>query len=85
MADMNRARRVRVHIERIVVDGAADLRGERLSEAIVDELTWRLVNGPSPAEERGELTVELDRAPEAAGRTIAAALHARLITRVRDG
>ena len=79
MAIMNRPSRVRVHIERLVVDGAPDVRAELLSEAIVDELVRQASTGAPPSNLPDELAVDIVRDPVASGRAIAAAVHTRLI------
>lgn len=77
--------RVRVHIERLIVHGAPDVRGDLLSGAIVAELV-RLasINAP-PSNPPDEHAIDIVRDPVAGGRAIAATVHARLIAEVGHG
>jgi hypothetical protein len=81
---MTTARRLHLRIERVVIDGAPEVRGERLVPAMVEELERCLADTRTPVEQAEELTVEVGRAPEAAGRAIARALYAELPAEVRD-
>jgi hypothetical protein len=76
--------RIRVRIDRLVVDGAPGVRADLLATSISDELA-RLAGGRLAAVEvPRELRVDLVRDPDAGGREIAAALHARLMTEIAD-
>ena len=75
---------VRVHIERLVIDGAPDVRGDLLGEAIVDELRRLAAIGAPPIVDR-EVTVDIEQSPVAGGRGIAAVIHAQLIAEVGRG
>ena len=82
---MTRPGRVRVHIERLVVHGAPDVRGELLAEAIIGELVRLASAGAPPFNPPDELAVDIERDPVTSGRAIAAAVHARLIAEVAHG
>ena len=85
MAVMTRPGRVRVHIERLVVHGAPEVRGELLSGAIVAELARLASVGAPPSDPPDEHAIDIVRDPVAAGRAIAATVHARLIAEVARG
>jgi hypothetical protein len=82
---MTRPGRVRVHIERLVVHGAPEVRGELLAEAMTAELARLASTGAPPSDPPDELAVDLLRDPLAGGRAIAATVHARLIAEVARG
>jgi len=82
---MNGASRLRVHVERLVVDGLPDLRADRLSEGLVAELCKLAVRGAPPIDIPDELVVDLEHDPETAGRALAAVVHARLIAESGHG
>ena len=85
MAVMTRPRRVRIHIERLVVDGAPDVRAELLSEAIVAELARLASVGTPPSNPPDYLAVDIVGDPVASGRAIAATVHTWLIAEVARG
>jgi hypothetical protein len=75
--------RVRVQIERLVLDVPPDVRGEVLAEAIRAELTRLIARATPPDDIPGEAVVDVVGSPVSAGRAIAAELHARLLAEVR--
>ena len=76
--------RIRVTIGRLVVDGADGARGDVLGAAIAEELTRLMAGDAAVVEPPRELCADLARTPDAAGREIAAALHARLQAEIAD-
>ncbi|MBL7501511.1 hypothetical protein [Frankia nepalensis] len=77
--------RVRVRVERLVVDGAPGVPADLLAGAVADELRRLASRGAPPAPVAAELPVDPVGDPVGAGRAIAAALHARLLAEVADG
>jgi hypothetical protein len=73
---------VRLHIERLVVDGAPGVRADRLTEALVAELRRLAAIAAPPVDTEAELVIDLERSPVAGGRAIAAVIHSHLITEV---
>lgn len=79
---MTRPGRVRIHIGRLIVDGAPEVRGELLFDAMAAELVRLASTGAPPSGPPYEHAVDIVRDPVAGGRAIAATVHARLIAEV---
>lgn len=77
--------RIRVHLERIVVDGAPDVSADRLTAALVNELRRLAAAGAAPEPVPAELVVDLVGDPVGGGRALAAVLHSTLIAQAVDG
>ena len=75
---------VRVHIDRLVIDGVPDVRGDLLGAAMVDELRRLAVTGAPPIDV-DEITIDIELSPVAGGRAIAAVVHSMLIAEVGRG
>jgi hypothetical protein len=76
---------VRLHIDRLVVDGLPMPSGQRFADETVVELRRLAASGapPMPVRER-EVTIDPARDPVGAARAVAAVIHSRLIE-ARDG
>jgi hypothetical protein len=80
---MTRPVRIRVRIDRLVIDGAC-LRGELFAAVIAEEFTRLAAAGAPPSAVADEVDADLVQAPVPAARAIAAALHAQLLAEVAD-
>jgi hypothetical protein len=76
--------RIRVRIDRLVVDGAPGLRADVLAATLTEELTRLAAGSAAAAQVPRELCVDLVGHPDSGGCEIAAALHARLMTEIAD-
>lgn len=79
---MNRPKRVRLRIDRLVVDGLPQVRADILADAIAEELKRLAARNEPPTPIGPELDVDLLQGPERGGREIAAVIHARLLAEV---
>ena len=84
MGGVTRPGRIRVRIDRLVLDGASGARGELVAAAITEELTRLAASGAPSNAIPDRVEADLVNAPVAAGRAIAAALHARLLAEASD-
>lgn len=76
---------VRIHIDRIVVHGAPDVRADRFGDALITELRRLATVGAPPVDTTAELSVDLENAPLVAARAVAAVVHSRLLAEAVDG
>jgi len=71
---------MRISVDRLIVDAGPGIDGELFAAAVVRELHRLALTGAPPMTDVGrELVADPEHDPEGAARTVAAAVHTRLL------